>query len=34
MIRLAASKERGAEQIRAWMRDTAISCRGKVFGDD
>jgi hypothetical protein len=34
MIRLAASKERGAEQIRAWMRETAIACRGKVFGSD
>jgi len=34
MIRLAASNERGAEQIRAWMRETAITCRGKVFGSD
>ena len=34
MIQLAASDERGAEQIRAWMRDTAISCRGKVFGSE
>lgn len=34
MIRLAASTERGADQIRAWMRDTAISCRSEIFGSD
>ena len=34
MIQLAASDARGAQQIRAWMRDTAIACRGKIFGAD
>jgi hypothetical protein len=34
MIALAASNERGAEQIRAWMRDTAIRCRGEIFGEE
>jgi len=34
MIRLAASKERGAEQIRSWMRDTAVTCRREVYGEE
>ncbi len=34
MIQLAASDERGAGQIRAWMRDTAITCRREIFGEE